>query len=105
MLPACWHSSRSFSRNITSTQFLGKLRKQLLRRQTVWPDFSAALLGLLQQPGNARLHKLVQVAGGDRQEFHALEQWIARVGSFLQNAAVKLQPGKMGYFRCSPPAP
>ena len=65
-------------------QFVGELRKQFRGRQPVGPDFSAALLGLLEEPGDANLDKFVEITRRDRQEFHAFEQRIARVGALLR---------------------
>jgi len=70
-------------------------------REPVWPDLSTPLLRLLEEPGHADLHKLIQIARRNRQEFHALEQRIARVAGFFEHAAVKLQPRKMAIQKVS----
>jgi hypothetical protein len=74
-------------------QFRGELRKQFTRREAIGPDFSTVLLSLLEEPGYADFDKFIEIAGRYRQKFHAFEQRIARVGSFFEHAAVKLQPG------------
>jgi hypothetical protein len=43
------------------------------------------------QPAHALLKELVQVAGGDRQEAHALQERNARVGGLVEHAPVEVQ--------------
>ena len=76
-------------------QLIGQFRKQFAGREPVGPDLPALLLRLLQEPGHADFHKLIEVAGRNRQKFHAFEQRIAQVACFLEHAAVKLQPRKV----------
>ena len=72
-----------------------KLREHFAWRKPVGPGFAAALLGLLQQPGDAHFHEFVEIAGGDGQKLHAFEKGIRGVEGLFQHAAVELQPGKM----------
>jgi hypothetical protein len=43
----------------------------------------------LQKAGNANLHEFVQVAGGDGQKFHTLEERVIFVAGFFEDPAVK----------------
>ena len=47
---------------------------------------------LLQQAANPDLKKFVQIAGGNGQELHPLEQGIAEIRCFFQHPPIKLQP-------------
>jgi hypothetical protein len=46
----------------------------------------------LEKTGNANFHELIQVAGGDGQKFHTLEQRIIFIAGLFEDAPVKLQP-------------
>ena len=45
----------------------------------------------LLQRGHTNHEELVQIAGHDREEFHSLQQLVARVARFLKHAPLKLQ--------------
>ena len=64
----------------------------LFRRQAVRSHLVVAIFNSLHDAGDANLDKFVEIGGGDGQEFHALQQRIREVLSFLQNAAVEAQP-------------
>src|SRR5579864_9110228 len=53
------------------------------------------MLHLLQQPGHAHFHELVEIAGCDGQKLHALENRIRLVTRFFQHSVIELHPGKM----------
>ena len=53
-----------------------------------------ALAHLAGEAGHAHHEEFVEVGGRDRQEAHPLQQRMADVLRFLQNAAVELQPGE-----------
>ena len=50
----------------------------------------------LQEAGDADFEELVEVAGGDGKELHALQQRIAFILGFLQHTPVERQPGDFG---------
>ena len=50
------------------------------------------LFNLLQNPGNANLDKLIEVACGDGEELHPLEQRIAGVDCLREHTRVELEP-------------
>ncbi len=60
----------------------------LMRRRLPLAVFNA-----LQQAGEADLDELIQVAGGDGEELHTLQQGIRRVLRLLQHALVEGEPG------------
>ena len=47
---------------------------------------------LLEQASDADLEKLIEVAGGNGQEVHALKQRVCGVGGLFENAPIKFQP-------------
>jgi hypothetical protein len=47
---------------------------------------------LLKDAGYADFYEFVEVAGGDGEEFDALEQRVRRVVGFFEDAAIELQP-------------
>jgi hypothetical protein len=51
--------------------------------------------GLLLETGHADLEELVEVAGEDREEAHALEQGVALVLGDLEDARVEVEPRKL----------
>ena len=73
----------------------GQLGEHFFGNAAVGARLAVAVLDLLQHAGDANLDELVQVAGGDREKLHALEQRIGRVAGLFENALVELQPGEM----------
>ena len=55
--------------------------------------FVVAVFNALQDAGDANLEELVEIAGGDGEEFDALEQRVGGVLGFFQHTAVEAQPG------------
>ena len=51
-----------------------------------------AFFKALEDPGDANLDELIQVAGGDGEEFYALEEGVGGVVGFFEDAAVELKP-------------
>ena len=51
-----------------------------------------AFLEALQDSGDADLDELVEVAGGDGEEFDALEQGVWSSSGLFEDAAIELQP-------------
>jgi hypothetical protein len=51
-----------------------------------------AMLDLLQQASQAHFDKLIEIAGGNSQEFYALEQRVRSVARFFQHAAIEGKP-------------
>ena len=75
------------------TQLGGVAVEGLLRRHAIRADLVVAVFNALHHAGHADLDKFVEIGGGDGQELHPLEQGIARILGFLQNAAIEAQPG------------
>ena len=71
---------------------LGKL---LRRRAAVGRHRGDAGLRLADQAGDANGVELVEVGGADRDEAHALQQRMARVLRFLDDAVVEVEPGQL----------
>ncbi len=65
----------------------------LLRRHAIGPDLVVAVLNALHHAGDADFYELVEIGGGDGEEFDPLEQRIAGVFSLLQHPSVEAQPG------------
>ena len=72
-----------------------KLFELLFGRASVRAFQRDAFAHLAGQPGDADHEELVEVAGRDRQEAHALQQRVMLVVRFLQHTPVELQPGKL----------
>src|SRR5438270_12488846 len=70
----------------------GYLRQLLFGSQTVGADVARAILNLLEKAGDAHLHEFVEIIGGDGEKLDALEKRVADVASFLEHAAIELQP-------------
>ncbi len=65
----------------------------LLRHgQTVESAGVIAVFELLEQAPDTDFKELIEVAGGDRQKLHPLEERIGQVTGFLKNTPVELQP-------------
>jgi len=73
----------------------GQLAQHFFRSPPVRPSIMIPVLHLLQKPGHAHFHKLIQIAGSNSEKFHAFKQRIRRIASLLQHPLVKLQPGKV----------
>ena len=71
---------------------LDQLGENFVLRAAVGAGVAVSLLDLLQEAGEADLDELVEIARGDGQEFHALEERIRRIARFFENALVELQP-------------
>ncbi len=54
-----------------------------------------AFADLRAEAGDADHEELVEVIGGDRQEFKPLEQRVLPVGRFFEHAAIEVQPGQL----------
>ena len=67
-------------------EFSRRVLRAHLPEAAVGSRLALSMLHLLQQAGDAHFHELVQVARRNREEFHALEQGIARVVRFFQNS-------------------
>ena len=63
--------------------------------QAVGRRARVACRDLLLQAGDADLEELVEVAGEDGQEAHALEQRVALVDGLVQHAVVELEPRQL----------
>ena len=74
-------------------QLRGVAFEGLLRCHTIRADLVVAVFNALHDAGDADFDKFVEIRGGDGEEFHPLEQGIARIFGFLQNTAVEAQPG------------
>ena len=55
-----------------------------------------AVFDLLQETGHAHHEELVEIGAEDGEKLHALEQRIARIASFFENAALKLKQAQLG---------
>jgi hypothetical protein len=53
-----------------------------------------AVFELLQQAADSNFKKFIQIAGGDREKFDALEQRIADICGLFKHAPIKFQPGR-----------
>ena len=56
---------------------------------------SPSVLDLLEDAGDTDLDELVEIASGDREEFHALEKRDWKGRGFLEDAIVELHPAVM----------
>ena len=65
----------------------------LHQRQTIGSRFGVAIFNLLHQAGHAHFEELIQVAGRDGKKFQPLEQRVASILRFFEDAAVERQPG------------
>ena len=80
---------------LVAHELVRELRDQLrflLRRAAVGAGFGLAVFNALHQATHADFEELVQIAGGDGEELHPLQQRIARVLRFLQHTAIERQP-------------
>jgi hypothetical protein len=50
---------------------------------------------LLPEPGDTDLEELVEVVGNDRQELDSLQERVAVVAGFMEDARVELDPGQL----------
>ena len=62
---------------------------------TVRTDVLRAVLDLLQETGDPDFHKFVQIVGGDGEKLYSLQQRIAVVAGFFQDALVEGHPLQM----------
>ena len=51
-----------------------------------------AVFQLLQQAADPDLEELVEIAGGDGEELHALQQRIAEIRGLFEHAPIKFEP-------------
>ncbi len=65
----------------------------LLSGQGIRAGINESFFNALQQASHPHFKELIQVACGNGQELHALQQRIVLVGGFLQHTAVESQPG------------
>ena len=72
-----------------------KFAKHFARRAAIGAGVLDAVLHLLQKTSDAHFDKFVEIACGDGEEFHALEERVFCVACFFEDALVELQPGKM----------
>ena len=75
--------------------FRGELGEGLFRNAAVRIGLAISVLRLLHQARESHLDEFVQVARGDAEKFHALEQRIAGIARLFENPLVKLHPGKV----------
>ena len=71
---------------------LHQLGEDFFLRAAVWTGVAVSLLDLLQEAGEAHLDEFVEIARGDGQEFHALEERVRRIARLFEHALVELQP-------------
>src|SRR5581483_8877517 len=62
--------------------------------QAIRPRLGISVLDLLDQAGHADFEELIQVAGGDGEEFQAFQQRIVRVLRLFQYPVVEGEPGR-----------
>jgi len=65
----------------------------LLRRSTINCTLVHARANLLLQSSNSLHEELVEIGGGDSQEFDSFQQRVAFVQGFFEDPAVERQPG------------
>jgi hypothetical protein len=65
----------------------------LAEGSAVGRGFVIAVFNALEDAGDADLEELVEIAGGDGEEFDAFEQGIGGVLGFFEHAPVKAEPG------------
>ncbi len=70
-------------------------QQRFARRQPVEVALDDFAFDLLLDAGDAHLEELIQVRAGDRQEFHPLQERIARVQRFVHHPLIKIQPAQL----------
>ena len=78
---------------------LHQLGENFFLRAAVGAGVAISLLDLLQEAGEANFDELVEIARGDGQEFHALEERIRGIARFFEHALVELQPREVAIQR------
>ena len=73
-------------------EFGGEAAELVFGAEAVGTRLAVAVLDLLQESGEADFDKFVEVAGGNGEEFDALEQRIGFVLSFFKDAAIEGEP-------------
>src|SRR4029077_14663961 len=73
----------------------GELGESFAGREAVGAGVHASLLGLLEKPRDADFDELVEIAGGDGEEFYALKERVGGVERFFEDAAIEGHPGEM----------
>ncbi len=73
-------------------EFGGEAAELVFGAEAVGASLAVAVLDLLKESGEADFDKFVEVAGGNGEEFDALEQRIGFVLSFFKNAAIEGEP-------------
>ena len=70
----------------------GDFGKFLLGGEPIGANPLRTLLNFLEEAGDAYFHKLVEIVGGDGEEFYAFEEGVADVAGFFKDTAIELQP-------------
>ena len=84
----CWSASSNSARCLMSVNCCAAVRPSA-------EVPGGARLCLPDQRGDAHRVEFIEVGGADRQEAQPLQQRVARVLGFLQNAVVEIQPGQL----------
>src|SRR5580692_2107831 len=74
---------------------LGDRGQLLLGGQSVVALYRKAARRQFLEGGDPHHVELVEVAVGDRQEPHSLEQWVARIARLLEDPLVESEPGQL----------
>ena len=78
-----------------TVNFRGEFGEDLFRYSSVGTGLAIPVLGLLHQAGKAHLDELVQIARGNAQKFHTLQERITWVTRLFENPLIELHPGQM----------
>ena len=73
----------------------GDLGQLLGRRQPVLREGGDPGIALAVEAGHPHHKELIEVVGRDREKPEPLQQWVVRVGGFLQDAPVEFEPGDL----------
>ena len=61
-------------------------------RETIGTALSRTVLDSLQKTRNTHFHEFIKIIRGNRQEFHAFQQWVSWIARFFQHSPVEVKP-------------
>ena len=67
-------------------------RQFFFRRKTIGATLNRTVLDSLQKTRNTHFHEFIKIIRGNRQEFHAFQQWVSWIARFFQHSPVEVKP-------------